>query len=194
MAIEELGGTRASASEPITVHVRLLDEGTDVWRPTTARLVGPATYELRPTPDYDAMHETWEFEPGTVVRCEWRDLSGGRCLVALRWMSGPPPRSDTHLKTTDEATTKSLRRSETIAAWIFGLVLLGIAMFFGVEGFLLAVKKSHGVITCIAGGVLVGVGAAMQRLHLLQLMGVLLMVVGIGLLLGAGAGLVVGGR
>lgn len=183
---------KAVASVPRTaVYVRVLDERTDAWRPTTARLVSTATYELLPTPDYDPTSETWEFEPGTVVRCEWRDLRGGRCLVALRHVSGPTPRSDAHLKVIDPATASALRRNEKIAAWIFGLFLLGLATFFAIGAFSIAHTSGRGVITCVFGAAGVGVGAAMQRFHLLSLMGVLLMVIGAGLLVGSGVALLV---
>jgi hypothetical protein len=51
------------------VYVRLLDEGTDVARPTEAEVVSDGVYRLLPTPDYDSEVEKWEFLPGELVRC-----------------------------------------------------------------------------------------------------------------------------
>ena len=66
----------------VTVYVRLLDEGTDVYRPTQAELIRGATYRLLPTPDYDPEDEHLEFAPGQLVRCEPVKLHGGERLVA----------------------------------------------------------------------------------------------------------------
>lgn len=180
----------SGSTVPVVVYVRLLDEGTDVWRPTTAREVGSATYELLPTSDYVPSDETWEFQPGTTVRCEWRDLSGGRCLAALRWVAGPPQRSDAHLKVIDKQAAKAFRRSEAIAAWVFGAVLVGIAVLNGVAAFTSTSTSTRGVVWCAAGTVALVIGALMQRFHLLSLMGVLLMATGAGCLVGGGVALI----
>ena len=66
-----------------TVYVRLLDEGTDVFRPTLADRTSDGFYRLRPTGDYDSDDERWEFLPGQVVRCRLIKLHGGERLVAL---------------------------------------------------------------------------------------------------------------
>jgi hypothetical protein len=63
-----------------TVYVVFLDEGTDVWRPVSAEQIGPGLFRLLgPVP----ANERWQFQPGEVVRCEGRVLSGGRALVAV---------------------------------------------------------------------------------------------------------------
>ena len=66
------------------VFVYLKDEGTDVWRPTLGRKISHMVFELLASPDYDPEHETWEFVPGTVVKCEERILNGTRVLIAVR--------------------------------------------------------------------------------------------------------------
>jgi hypothetical protein len=67
-------------SECSTVYVALLNEGTDVWRPVAAAQVGPALYRLLgPVPE----DEGWQFQPGEVVRCEARVLSGKQALIAV---------------------------------------------------------------------------------------------------------------
>lgn len=65
----------------ITVYVRLLDEGTDVWRPVAAHHVEGDLFLLaadQPVPE----DETWEFSPGSMVLCRPRQLSGGARLAA----------------------------------------------------------------------------------------------------------------
>jgi hypothetical protein len=66
----------------VRIYVRLLDEGTDVSRPTDALDLGDGQFELLPTSDYDAETETWEFPPGSVVRCEKRTGTQGEYLLA----------------------------------------------------------------------------------------------------------------
>ena len=67
----------------ITIYVRLLDEGTDVWRPTLATVCGDGVFRSLATPNYNPEDESWEFLPGERVRCEKRKLSGGECIVAV---------------------------------------------------------------------------------------------------------------
>jgi hypothetical protein len=67
------------------VFVRLLNEGTDVWRPTNGEVVTPSTIRLTATPDYDSADEQWQFLPGTLVECEQRTFQGGDTrFVAVR--------------------------------------------------------------------------------------------------------------
>lgn len=65
------------------VFVRLIGEGTLVYRPAPAARLGSSTFRLIPTPNYDPEDEEWEFEPGSVVRCERRVLEGQEVLVAI---------------------------------------------------------------------------------------------------------------
>lgn len=64
------------------VYVRLLDEGTMVYRATTGILVGADTYLLKAPLGYDKEDENWEFPPGSFVKCVERVLSDGCVLVA----------------------------------------------------------------------------------------------------------------
>jgi hypothetical protein len=61
----------------------LLDEGTDVFRPTLADRTSDGFYKLRSTEDYDPEDEHWEFLPGQVVKCKSMKLHGGERLVAV---------------------------------------------------------------------------------------------------------------
>ena len=71
-----------SDTEMINLHVRLLNEGTEVSRPTYALNLGGGLFKLLPTPDYNAADEEWEFVPGTVVRTQKREDENGEYLIA----------------------------------------------------------------------------------------------------------------
>ena len=86
-----MSAVTASSTETVTVFVRLLDEGTDVWRPVEARRVSSATFRLAdgavPT------DEVWSYAPGEIVVAEARDQGGGPVLVAVARASGFDARS-----------------------------------------------------------------------------------------------------
>jgi hypothetical protein len=52
----------------IELHVRLLNDGTEVFRPTRALKLGGGLFKLIASADYDPNHETWEHLPGATVR------------------------------------------------------------------------------------------------------------------------------
>jgi hypothetical protein len=72
-------------NEPITVFVRLLGEGTDVWRPVKASSLSDSRYVIQgPAPG----DEHWQFLPGTPVACEQHTFKDGtQGLVAIRELS-----------------------------------------------------------------------------------------------------------
>jgi hypothetical protein len=51
-----------------TIYIYLKDEGTDVWRPVTARHVEADIFEIV-TENSDPANERWEFDHGQKVRC-----------------------------------------------------------------------------------------------------------------------------
>jgi hypothetical protein len=71
------------------IYIRLLDEGTDVFRPTDAEPVGSQFFQVLPTSNYDEEDEVWEFAPGSVVECEQRQLGGEEVLVAIKRTTVP---------------------------------------------------------------------------------------------------------
>ena len=71
-----------SDTSVVDMWVRLLNEGTQVTRPTKAVDLGNGTYRILPTPDYDAGNETWEFLPGSTVASETRRDEKGIYQVA----------------------------------------------------------------------------------------------------------------
>lgn len=62
------------------IYVTLLGEGLNVLRSVQAEHLGRDYYRI-----LEAMPEgeTWQFAPGTVVRCQKKKLSGGKALVAF---------------------------------------------------------------------------------------------------------------
>ncbi len=65
-----------------TIYVALLDEGTDVWRPVDAIDRGGGLFEI-PVDTTVPEDETWQFAPGSTIRCGFRQLSeSGVVLVA----------------------------------------------------------------------------------------------------------------
>jgi hypothetical protein len=64
------------------IYVALLDEGTDVWRPVKAVVLGESFYRIV-SENLDPEDELWEFTTGEIVRCEQKKLHRGVCLVAV---------------------------------------------------------------------------------------------------------------
>ena len=71
-----------SSTSAVEVFVPLLNEGTDVLRPTQGVVLGPNEVQLFATPNYDAAKEEWEFPPGSHVRCVTETRDGRQLLVA----------------------------------------------------------------------------------------------------------------
>ena len=73
----------AASAKEITlnaiIYVKLLDEGTDVWRPVDAEEVSEQIYRLVGTHD----DEKWEFETGSSIRVEEHQFQTGSGLVAV---------------------------------------------------------------------------------------------------------------
>ena len=66
------------------IYIRLLNEGTDVCRPTMGKMISEEVFEVLPTETYDLDDEEWEFKPGTVVSCQFMEKSMGNILVAVK--------------------------------------------------------------------------------------------------------------
>jgi hypothetical protein len=75
---------RQDIDTEVVVYVRLLDEGTDVWRPVRATALPDGTFRLLEPDGYDSNAERWEFPPMTKVRCVTRKFTDGdEGLVAV---------------------------------------------------------------------------------------------------------------
>lgn len=67
----------------VVVHMPLLDEGTDCWRPVQAEHLHDDLYRIIGHAPND---ECWQFATGDVVRCRRATLRNGgphECLVAF---------------------------------------------------------------------------------------------------------------
>lgn len=69
-----MSAATASSTETVTVFVRLLDEGTDAWRPVQAMQLSEATFQLCDTPT--PADERWAFGPGELVVAEHQTRKG----------------------------------------------------------------------------------------------------------------------
>lgn len=79
-----MSAAMGSVTEVFTVYVRLLNEGTLVYRPTRAEFGGDSLAKLlKPEGAYDPRDEEWEFDIGSVVRYEFRQLGDQRVRVAV---------------------------------------------------------------------------------------------------------------
>lgn len=66
------------------IYVRLLNEGTDVWRPARATPMAEGSFVVAKPDDYDTEEESWEFPPHARVRCARRRFADGEeALVAI---------------------------------------------------------------------------------------------------------------
>ena len=65
------------------IYVRLLDEGTSVYRPIPAQQISENTFAIGGEDLYDPQTETWEFLPGSLVLAENRIFSDGEYLIAV---------------------------------------------------------------------------------------------------------------
>jgi hypothetical protein len=75
---------RQDSDTEVVVYVRLLDEGTDVWRPVRATNLPDGSFRLLEPEGYDPNAETWEFPPSTKVRCVTRKfMDSAEGLVAV---------------------------------------------------------------------------------------------------------------
>lgn len=76
-----MSAATASSTDMTLVHVRLLDEGTDVWRPVEAERLGETTYGLADVPIPD--EERWSFQPRDIVMVERRGGEAEDGLIAV---------------------------------------------------------------------------------------------------------------
>ena len=65
------------------IYIQLLDEGTTTFRPTQGFPLGGNIFRVLPTPDYNPENETWEFIPGSLVRCVRKQSDNGAILLAV---------------------------------------------------------------------------------------------------------------
>lgn len=66
------------------IYIPLLDEGTQVLRPTQGIIIEKNIFIVQETPDYDPEEEAWLFPPGTMVECNEEINEGIHILVARK--------------------------------------------------------------------------------------------------------------
>ena len=72
----------------VEIFVGLIGEGVDAWRPAQAEKITGNVYKIVAQP-YNREIETWAFEPGESVVCEFIETSEGRILAATSRSMGP---------------------------------------------------------------------------------------------------------
>ncbi|SDP98109.1 hypothetical protein SAMN05428975_4617 [Mucilaginibacter sp. OK268] len=65
------------------IYIKLLEEGTNVYRPVSATKIGENVFQLKGFDIYDPEDEIWEFLPGSTILVEERTLSNKKVLVAM---------------------------------------------------------------------------------------------------------------
>lgn len=66
------------------IYVRLLEEGTTVYRQVLALQLSDSTFVISDSNEFDAGDEVWEFPPGSIVIVEAVEIGGSRRLLATR--------------------------------------------------------------------------------------------------------------
>jgi hypothetical protein len=72
----------ALSTREVEVYIPLLNEGTDVLRPTTGIVLEPNIVRVVATRDYDPEVEEWAFPPGSTVKYVKECRDGRELLVA----------------------------------------------------------------------------------------------------------------
>jgi hypothetical protein len=67
-----------------TIYIKLLDEGTEVYRSVSAVEKTEGVYEILLPDNYDSKDEIWEFLPGSKVIVEEKILEEVSVLVATQ--------------------------------------------------------------------------------------------------------------
>ena len=66
------------------IYIKLLEEGTKVYRPVPALKLKNNIYEVKGFEIYDPEDEVWEFSPGTYVLVEEQNIDNETVLVAIQ--------------------------------------------------------------------------------------------------------------
>ncbi len=69
---------------PEIIYIKMLNEGTMVYRPVPAYNIEDRIYKVLGFDIYDPEDEVWEFPPGTLVLVEEQKDDGDTVLVAIK--------------------------------------------------------------------------------------------------------------
>ncbi len=78
----------ALSTNSTRLYIPLINEGTDVVRPTEGVRLGPDLFLVEATDDYDPELEEWAFPPGSRVKCQ-REIRGGIDILVARELATP---------------------------------------------------------------------------------------------------------
>jgi hypothetical protein len=67
-----------------TIYVKLLNEGTDVWRPVEAKKIDSDIYEISSNNKYNNDLEEWQFPPNSKVICVSERKNDKDIKIAIR--------------------------------------------------------------------------------------------------------------
>lgn len=67
-----------------TIYTRLLNEGTDVYRPVPSLIIEDNVHKITGDHIFDPDDEEWEYPPGTIVFVEKKEIGGEELLVAVK--------------------------------------------------------------------------------------------------------------
>lgn len=81
MSVEKDSNTRK-------IYIPLLEEGTNVLRPTQGIIIDKNVFIVQETSDYDPDEEKWLFPPGSMVECREEVRAGEHILVARKVIQG----------------------------------------------------------------------------------------------------------
>ena len=76
----------------VPVHVQLLNEGVDVWRPTSAFALADGSFVLS-NENYDPATEEWAVTPGSLISINTVKVEGGIIPVATSLPATAKPHS-----------------------------------------------------------------------------------------------------
>ncbi|KAA8476152.1 hypothetical protein BDE36_2612 [Arcticibacter tournemirensis] len=71
------------------IYVKLLEEGTTVFRPVPAVKVMGNVYRIESEDSYNPENETWEFLPGSLAKVTEVFFGGKPALLQLSFMPNP---------------------------------------------------------------------------------------------------------
>ena len=65
------------------IYIHLPGDGDDSWHPTMGLEIAPMLFKILTVEGYDPDSEKWEFRPGSIVKCELREIDGSEVLAAV---------------------------------------------------------------------------------------------------------------
>ena len=67
----------------MNIYVKLLNEGTEVYRSVPAVEISTNTFKIGGYEMYNREDEEWEFPPGSIVRVQEKNSGNNNILIAV---------------------------------------------------------------------------------------------------------------